>query len=117
MIDDPEKTDGLMKMLKLALPIQANIPQSLGRSLAKRSPQIPIPGQCNVIDVVYSGDEGGIVCCLDIGGANTAVAHVVSITHLTFNRNTPLAREIEAYQRHRNKKLKRQQGRVQGARR
>jgi hypothetical protein len=31
---------------------------------------------------------------------------------LTFNRNIPLAREIEAYQRHRNKKLKRQQGRV-----
>jgi hypothetical protein len=43
---------------------------------------------------------------------NTAVAHLVSITHLTFNRNIPLAREIEAYQRHRNKKLKRQQGRV-----
>jgi hypothetical protein len=49
---------------------------------------------------------------LDIGGPNTAVAHLVSITHLTFNRNIPLAREIEAYQRHRNKKLKRQQGRV-----
>src|SRR6516165_1692271 len=112
MIDDPEKTDGLMKMLKLALPIQANIPQSLGRSLAKRSPQIPIPGQCNVIDVVYSGDEGGIVCCLDIGGANTAVAHLVSITHLAFNRKISLTREIEDYQRHRNKKLKRQQGRV-----
>jgi hypothetical protein len=36
--------------------------------------------------------------------------HVVSITHLTFNRNAPLFREIEAYQRHRIKKLKQQQG-------
>ena len=112
MIDDPEKTNGLMKRLKLSLPIETNIPHSLGRSLAKRSPHIQIPKQCNVIDVVYSGDEGGIICCLDIGGPNTAVAHLVSITHLTFNRNIPLAREIEAYQRHRNKKLKRQQGRV-----
>lgn len=62
--------------------------------------------------MLYSGDEGGILCCLDIGGANTPVAHLVSITHLAFNRNIPLAREIEAYQRHRNKKLKRQQGHV-----
>jgi hypothetical protein len=112
MIDDPQKTDRLMAMLKFSLPIQTNIPRYLGKSLAERSSNIPISGQCNVIDVVYSGDEGGIVCCLDIGGPNTAVAHLVSITHLTFNRNIPLAREIEAYQRHRNKKLKRQQGRV-----
>ena len=112
MIDDPQKADRLMAMLKFALPIQTNIPRDLGKSLAEQSPNIPIPGQCNVIDVVYSGDEGGILCCLDIGGANTAVAHLVSITHLAFNRNISLTREIEAYQRHRNKKLKRQEGRV-----
>ena len=117
MIDDPQKADRLMAMLKFALPIQTNIRRDLGKSLAEQSPNIPIAEQCNVIDVVYSGDEGGIVCCLDIGGANTAVAHLVSITHLIFNRNIPLAREIEAYQRHRNKKLKRQQGRAQGAQR
>jgi hypothetical protein len=111
MIDDPQKTDRLMAMLKFSLPIQVNIPRYLGKSLAEQS-NILISGQCNVIDVVYSGHEGGIVCCLDIGGPITAVAHLVSITHLTFNRNIPLAREIEAYQRHRNKKLKRQQGRV-----
>ena len=33
---------------------------------------------------------------------------VCSITHLIFNRNVPLARQIEAYQRHRIKKLKQQ---------
>jgi hypothetical protein len=112
MIDDLQKADRLMAMLKFSLPIQTNIPRYLEKSLGERSPNIPIPRQCNVIDVVYSGDEGGILCCLDIGGANTPVAHLVSITHLAFNRNIPLAREIEAYQRHRNKKLKRQQGHV-----
>jgi hypothetical protein len=60
MIDDPQKADRLMAMLKFALPIQTNIPRGLGKSLAEQSPNIPIPGQCNVIDVVYSGDEGGI---------------------------------------------------------
>jgi hypothetical protein len=33
---------------------------------------------------------------------------VVSITHLAFDRRGPLSREIDAYQRHRIKKLKRQ---------
>jgi hypothetical protein len=73
-------------------------------------PDISIPSRCNVIDVIYSGDFGGIVCCLDIGGPDTKSAHLVSITHLIFNRNVPLAREIEAYQRHRIKKLKQQRG-------
>src|ERR1700676_3390577 len=99
MIDDPQKADRLMAMLKFTLPIQTNIPRYLEKSLAEQSPNIQIPRKCNVIDVVYSGDEGGILCCLDIGGANTPVAHLVSITHLAFNRNIPLAREIEAYQR------------------
>ena len=58
MIDDPQKTDRLMIMLKLSLPIQAHITRCLGKLLAEQSPDTPIPGQCNVIDVVYSGDEG-----------------------------------------------------------
>jgi hypothetical protein len=111
MIDDPRKTDLLVAMLKESLPIQTNITRYLASALAKQSPDISIPDRCNVIDVVYSGDMGGILCCLDIGGSDTKNPHLVSITHLTFNRNVPLAREIEAYQRHRNKKLKQQQGR------
>jgi hypothetical protein len=111
MLDDPRKTDLLMAMLKEALPIPTNVPPYLARALSKQSSDITIPSRCNVIDVVYSGDVGGILCCLDIGGPDTKSAHIVSITHLTFNRNIPLAREIEAYQRHRNKKLKQQQGR------
>ena len=111
MIDDPNQTDLLMAMLKESLPIQTIITPHLASALAKQSPDIPIPGQCNVIDVFYTGDMGGILCCLDIGGPDTKSPHLVSITHLTFNRRIPLAREIEVYQRHRNKKLKQQQGR------
>ena len=109
MIDDPWKTDLLMAMLKESLPIPANIMPYLARELAKGTSDISIPSRCNVIDVVYSGDMGGILCCLDIGGPDTKSAHVVSMTHLTFNRNVPLAREIADYQHHRNKKLKKQQ--------
>jgi hypothetical protein len=83
----------------------------LAHLLAKQTPDIPIPARCNVIDVFYMGDEGGITCCLDIGGRDTKTPHLVSLTHLRFHRHVPLAREIDAYQRHRVKKLNRQRGR------
>jgi hypothetical protein len=108
MLDDPRKTEPLMSKLKESLPIPTNVTPYLARELAKQSPDISIPSRCNVIDVLYSGESGGIVCCLDIGGRDAESVHLVLITHLIFNRNVPLAREIEAYQRHRIKKLKQQ---------
>ena len=111
MIDDPSKTDLLMSMLTEALPIEANVTQDLAGALTRQSPEIAIPKKCNVITVFYTGDMGGILCGLDIGGTDAETAHVVSITHLTFDRRVPLSREIETYQRHRIKKLKQQRGR------
>jgi hypothetical protein len=35
--------------------------------------------------------------------------HIVSITHLAFHRGSPYARDIEVYQRHRIKKIRRLQ--------
>ena len=111
MIDDPRKTDLLLSMLTEALPIEAHISQYLASELMDKKPDVAIPKKCNVTKVFYTGDMGGILCGLDIGGAETKTAHVVSITHLTFDRRVPLSREIEAYQRHRIKKLKLQWGR------
>ncbi len=111
MIDDPRKTDLLMARLKEALPIEANITSYLAGVLAEKSPEITIPGKCKILDVVYSGDMGGILCCLDIGGPDTKTPYVASITHLAFDRRMPLSRDIETYQRYRTKKLKQQQDR------
>jgi hypothetical protein len=85
MIDDPKKIDLLMAMLKESLPIPANITRHLATALAEQSPDIAVPDRCNVVDVVYSGDMGGILCFLDIGAADAESAHLVSITHLAFN--------------------------------
>ena len=52
------------------------------------------------------GDEGGISCDLDFGLGDTKAVHIVSITHLRFDRGHPLAREIAAYRKHRIKRLK-----------
>ncbi len=105
MIDMPEKAEALMDKLKASLPIVAIIPAWLAKELAEKSPDVTIPKQCNIIDVIYTGDMGGILCSLDIDSVDP---HLVSITHLGFNRSIPLAREIDAYQRHRIKKLKQQ---------
>jgi hypothetical protein len=111
MIDDPLKADLLISMLKESLPIEANITQYLAGALMQQSPNVAIPKKCNVTSVFYTGDMGGILCGLDIGGTETENAHVVSITHLAFDRRVRLSREINAYQRHRIKKLKQQQSR------
>lgn len=111
MIDDPEKTELLISRLKDLLPIDAVIAKDLRRSLAERSPEIPIPARCQVTVVVNLGDEGGVACGLDLGAPKTEIAHVVSITHLIFDRRLPLFRDIDTYQRRRIKKLKQQRGR------
>jgi hypothetical protein len=111
MIDNPEKADTLVEKLKQSLPIETKLSQQLIRTLTQKSPDIPIPAKCNVTDVFYAGDMGGVLCCLDIGGSQTENVHLVSLTHLNFDRYTPLARDIEVYQRHRTKKLRQQLGR------
>jgi hypothetical protein len=110
MLDEPWKTQLLMVGLKESLPIPAIIPPQLARKLAEEKPESSIPSRCNIVDVLYSGDIGGVLCNLDIDGREAESVHLVSITHLSFSRKVPLFREIEAYQRHRIKKLKKQQG-------
>jgi hypothetical protein len=103
MIDNPRKTGLLIAMLK-DFPIQTIMTPSLATTMAEQSPDIPIPDRCNVADVFYTGDVGGILCQLDIGRPEGENVYFVSITHLRFERSAPLAREIEVYQRHRRKK-------------
>jgi hypothetical protein len=111
MIDQHEKTDLLIERLRESLPIEANLTSRLAKLLADQSPDTAIPAKCNVITVFYTWDIGGIICGLDIGGPDTKTPHLVSITHLAFRRRVPLSREIEAYQRHRTKKLREQDAR------
>jgi hypothetical protein len=111
MIDDPEKTDRLVRELEASLPLETRLSQTLKQTLTKQSPDLEIPDSCHMTRIFYMGEEGGIVCGLDIGGPETKTPYIVSITHLTFNKRMPLFRQIDAYQRHRIKKLKQQNGR------
>ena len=111
MIDDYDKTMLLVDKIKEALPIRANVTESLKKQMANESPKVILPDQCTVFDIVYSGDMGGIVCHLKINeGTHEDRILLVSITHLNFNPNVPLARDIDAYKKHRIKKLRKQNG-------
>jgi hypothetical protein len=105
VIDDLEKTMALMEKMRAALPMRAFTTEPLRRTLEQNAKR-DFPQSCDVTEVRYLGDEGGITCHLDFGFDDTKDAHIVSITHLRFDRRQPLAREIEANRKHRIKRLK-----------
>lgn len=111
MIDNLDNTDRLTLEIEASLPLETRLSPNVKRTIAKQSPDSTIPDRCKVTKIFYMGDEGGICCRLDIGGPDTETPFIVSITHLIFDRRCPVFRQIEAYQRHRVKKLKQQSGR------
>lgn len=108
MIDDPRKTARLVAALEASLPFETRLSASLAQMLSERSPELAVPARCKVVNVTYAGEEGGIVCGLDLGGTEGRAAHHISITLLHFDRKLPIYSQIEAYRRHRIKKLKRE---------
>lgn len=107
MIDNPDQVIRVIARMREALPLSAMASPELLGIVRKQWPGKDVPHQCHVTRVDYAGDEGGIMCGLDLGSEGDPRAFFVSITHLIFTRATPLAREIAAYQKHRMKRLRR----------
>ena len=59
-----------------------------------------------VSDVLYLGDEGGVMCRIIPPDSERAI--VISLTHVRMPGSMPLARAVADYQKHRVKKLKKQ---------
>jgi hypothetical protein len=107
MIDHPEITQRLIAKLNEALPLPARLTPELQDLLRRQISSQTIPARANVTWISYAGDEGGIVCKLDLG-PEVENAAFTSITHLRFDPRSPLARQIAAYQKHRVKRIQRQ---------
>ena len=110
MIDHPAQVEPLIAKLKAALPLSATVSAPMLAVLHEQSSGTDLPPQCQITGIHYVGDEGGIVCRLDFGNEKAEKVFFASITHLTFDRRLPLAREIAAYQKHRIKRLHRGNG-------
>lgn len=93
--------------MKASLPLTAAVTPALAALIQERSRAIQPPRECRVVSVDYAGDEGGIVCKLQLGPVDTREVVIVSLTHLLFDRRGPFAREIAKYQEHRVKRLRR----------
>ncbi len=106
MIDIPDKTEALMAGLEATLPVRARATPEVLKALRQQSPEPQFPRRCDITEIYYAGDEGGIVCTLDFGLHGSKQVYVVSITHLRFAGKSALSRAVVAYQRHRVKKLK-----------
>ena len=107
MIDNPAQVEQLIAKLQAALPLSATVSPPLLALLQEQSPDLDLPLRCQITRIHYTGDEGGILCKLDFGHEDDREVLLVSITHLTFDRRLPLAREIAAYQKHRIKRIRR----------
>ncbi len=112
MIDDFRTIEALMERMRAALPMRARIGRDALRTLRRETPEAPLSHHCDVTEVRYAGDEGGILCTLDFDDPASKTVYIVSITHVTFERRSPLWRDIERYKKRRIKRLRRLQGGV-----
>jgi hypothetical protein len=107
VIDNHDQVERLLRKLTELLPLSAAPTPALMATLRERSSAAKITPDCKVTKVMYAGDEGGIVCHLTFDEEEKNEVFVVSITHLAFDRRLPVAREIAAYQKHRIKRVRR----------
>jgi hypothetical protein len=105
--NNPAQVEPLIAKLKAALPLFATVSAPMLAVLHEQSSGTDLPPRCQITGIHYVGDEGGIVCKLDFGNEPDQKVFFASITHLTFDRRLPLAREIAAYQKHRIKRIRR----------
>ena len=108
MIDNQDQVERLLRRLTDVLPLAALATPALVADLRERSPAAKITWHCQVTDIFYAGDEGGVICHVIFDQEENEQVFLVSITHLTFDRRLPIAREIASYQKHRIKRIRRE---------
>lgn len=107
MIDNAAQVSRLVSKLRVSLPVSARLTPELSDTLRDQLGGLAVPTVCELTRVDYAGDEGGIMCKLELGCETGERVFFASITHLRFDGQSPLAREIVAYQKHRTKRLRR----------
>ena len=107
MIDNPDQVERLVAKLRQCLPLFATVTPEVAAVIREQSPAADPLHRYPITRVDYAGDEGGIVCKVELGPENDDRALFASITHLRFGQTGAIARQIAAYQKHRVKHLRR----------
>jgi hypothetical protein len=103
-IDNPNQAEMLIERMKAHLPIPAEIQRGPANYLRSQGLSIPPHRNTQIQNVLYAGDEGGIMCALSPQDSKEPV--VISLTQLKIPYRHPLEKEIRAYQKTRTRKLK-----------
>ena len=103
MIDNPKQVERLLAKLKESLPLFAMLTPEVAAIVREQSPAVELSQQYPITRVDYAGDEGGIVCKVDLGPTNDDRALFTSITHLRFNLTGDWSCLIESQMRDRRK--------------
>ena len=109
MFDKPEKTRQLVATLKAAVPFEVAMTPEVIALLARQQKPVDVKPTETVSDVSYAGDEGGIICHIQPAAADSMV--FLSLAHVRVARSLQFAAAVIDYQKHRVKKLRRQQPR------
>ena len=86
----------LIDEMKSHLPIPAYASRDLSKYLVKNGINIMPETEFMITNVIESGDEGGIMCLLDVMNPEP---FVISITLLRIKPDHPLFDKISAYQK------------------
>jgi hypothetical protein len=65
VIDNPLQAHLLMAKLKAALPLPAMATPPMLAQLQEQAPALDLSPRCQITQIHYAGDEGGIPCKLD----------------------------------------------------
>ena len=106
MLDKSEKTHQLIAAMKAATPFEVELTPSVIAHLRAQQVADAVKPQQVVTAISYAGDEGGIVCHLEPEEGRNAL--ILSLTHVRVHRALPFAAAVLDYQKHRVKKLKKQ---------
>jgi hypothetical protein len=106
-IDDYDSATALSKQLDASVPFNVRPGKPLLKMMKNKGTPMSAERDYAVEKVMYSGDEGGILCMLQ-GAATDKEIVGASITHLIIDPGHPLAESVRAYQKQRNHRLRQQ---------
>jgi hypothetical protein len=106
MLDQPEKTARLLSTLKAAVPFEVELTRPVAEELQSENVAAAKRARHVVTDVSYAGDIGGIMCHIVPPDRREAI--VVSLTYVRVPHSMSRAAVIASYQKHRLKKLRKQ---------
>jgi hypothetical protein len=98
-------SETLLEEMKKYLPIPARPTRELYKALDNEGKHIDPDQEIEIVDVLDSGDMGGIVCVISKREEQQVL--IVSLTHLLIKPDHPLSDKIASYQKKRIRRLKR----------